>query len=94
MALQPDEKSEIEVEYGILGSAQKVGRDILVNDEQYCDQGLDIQEFSRLFSRIGLDDQSLINKVLFLIFDEDRSGDVDHKELAIGLEMMSNSTYE
>jgi Ca2+-binding EF-hand superfamily protein len=35
----------------------------------------------------------LINKV-FWIFDEDGSGDVDHKEMAIGLEMIGNSTYE
>ena len=57
------------------------------------DQGLDIEEFARLFNRIGLDDSTLINKV-FWIFDEDGSGDVDHKELAIGLEMLSQSTYQ
>ena len=57
------------------------------------DQGLDIEEFTRLFNRIGLDDTTLINKV-FWIFDEDGSGDVDHKELAIGLEMLSQSTYQ
>ena len=56
------------------------------------EQGLDIEEFGRLFNRIGLDDTTLINKV-FWIFDEDGSGDVDHKELAIGLEMLSQSTY-
>ena len=57
------------------------------------DQGLDITEFTRLFNRIGLDDQTLISKV-FWIFDEDGSGDVDHKEMAIGLEMIGKSTYE
>ena len=34
----------------------------------------------------------LIRK-LFWVFDEDGSGDVDHKELAIGLEMLKNTTY-
>ena len=48
---------------------------------------MDITEFTRLFNRIGLDDTTLIKKV-FWIFDEDGSGDVDHKELAIGLEMI------
>lgn len=64
------------------------------NDEEEEEEtDLDITEFTMLFNRIGIHDQTLINK-LFWIFDEDGSGDVNHQELAIGLEMMINSTYE
>jgi Ca2+-binding EF-hand superfamily protein len=56
------------------------------------EEGLDIEEFHRLFNIIGLDDSTLVNKV-FWIFDEDGSGDVDHKELAIGLEMLSKNSF-
>jgi len=28
------------------------------------------------------------------IFDEDGSGDVDHKELGVGLEILKNNTFE
>jgi len=57
-----------------------------------ADQDLDIEEFTRLLRKIGLDDDVLIKK-LFWVFDEDGSGDVDHKELAIGLEMLKSTTY-
>ena len=56
------------------------------------DQGLCLEEFIRLLRRVGIDDPELARK-LFWIFDEDGSGDVDHKELAVGLEMINNTTY-
>jgi Ca2+-binding EF-hand superfamily protein len=63
------------------------------DDDEEEEEGMDMLEFERLFKRIGIEDQSLIKKI-FWIFDEDGSGDVDHKEIAIGLEMMNNTTYE
>ena len=45
-----------------------------------------------LFQKVGIEDKELAIK-LFWIFDEDGSGDVDHKELAVGLEMINNTTY-
>ena len=52
------------------------------------------EEFGRLLAKVGLgDDQNLIDKI-FWIFDEDGSGDIDHKELGVGLELMKNNTFE
>lgn len=49
--------------------------------------GLKREEFQKLLSMIGLGhDKGLVDK-LFWIFDDDGNGEVDHKELAIGLEM-------
>ena len=56
------------------------------------EEGLSINEFILLFNKIGINDQTLIRKV-FWIFDEDGSGDVDHQELAVGLEMLNNTSY-
>ena len=43
---------------------------------------------------IGLGtDKNLIDK-LFWIFDDDGNGEVDHKELAVGLEMLKENTFE
>jgi Ca2+-binding EF-hand superfamily protein len=43
---------------------------------------------------IGLGtDRNLIEK-LFWIFDDDGNGEVDHKELAVGLEMLKENTFE
>jgi hypothetical protein len=53
---------------------------------------LNLEEFGRLFERIGVKDPTVIAKI-FWIFDEDGSGDVDHKEVAIGLEMVRPSPY-
>lgn len=42
---------------------------------------------------IGLGtDKNLIEK-LFWIFDDDGNGEVDHKELAVGLEMLKENTF-
>ena len=42
---------------------------------------------------IGLGtDKNLIDK-LFWIFDDDGNGEVDHKELAVGLEMLKENTF-
>lgn len=42
---------------------------------------------------IGLGtDRNLIDK-LFWIFDDDGNGEVDHKELAVGLEMLKENTF-
>lgn len=38
-------------------------------------------------------DKHLADKI-FWIFDEDGSGDVDHKELGVGLEILKNNTFE
>ena len=47
-----------------------------------------------LLSKVGLGhDKVLIDKI-FWIFDEDGSGDIDHKELGVGLELLKNNTFE
>eukprot|EP00347_Sterkiella_histriomuscorum_P010425 403376350 len=57
------------------------------------DKGLNRDEFARLLSMIGLGtDKNLIEK-LFWIFDDDGNGEVDHKELAVGLEMLKENTF-
>ena len=38
-------------------------------------------------------DKVLIDKI-FWIFDEDGSGDIDHRELGVGLEMLRNNTLD
>ena len=44
--------------------------------------------------KVGLGhDKVLIDKI-FWIFDEDGSGDIDHKELGVGLELLKNNTFE
>lgn len=53
---------------------------------------MNLEEFIELLRRVGIDDEPLAQK-LFWIFDEDGSGDVDHKELAVGLEMVNNTDY-
>jgi len=56
--------------------------------------GLNKEEFTKLLSKIGLGhDVNLVDK-LFWIFDEDGNGEVDHKELAIGLEFFQENTFE
>ncbi len=46
-----------------------------------------------LLSKVGLGhDKVLIDKI-FWIFDEDGSGDIDHKELGVGLELLKNNTF-
>lgn len=63
------------------------------NDDDDDDgEGLCLEEFISLLRRVGIDDPELAHK-LFWIFDEDGSGDVDHKELAVGLEMINSTTY-
>jgi Ca2+-binding EF-hand superfamily protein len=47
-----------------------------------------------LLSKVGLGhDKVLIDKI-FWIFDEDGSGDIDAKELGVGLELLKNNTFE
>ena len=47
-----------------------------------------------MLTKVGLgSDKVLIDKI-FWIFDEDGSGDVDHKELGVGLELLKNNTFE
>jgi len=47
-----------------------------------------------LMDKVGLgDDKQLIDK-LFWIYDEDASGKISHKEMAIALEMLKNNTFE
>ena len=51
------------------------------------------EEFDKLLAMIGLGtDKNLIDK-LFWIFDDDGNGEVDHKELAVGLEMLKENTF-
>ena len=58
------------------------------------DSDLNREEFGRLLEKVGLgEDQMLIDK-LFWVFDEDGSGNIGHKELAIGLEMLKDNTFE
>ena len=48
-------------------------------------------EFAEILGYVGLGgDKNLIDK-LFWIFDEDGSGDVDYKELVVGLEMFKET---
>jgi Ca2+-binding EF-hand superfamily protein len=54
---------------------------------------LNRDEFAKLLDMIGLGtDRNLIDK-LFWIFDDDGNGEVDHKELAVGLEMLKENTF-
>lgn len=56
-------------------------------------KGLNRTEFGKLLDMIGLGtDKNLIDK-LFWIFDDDGNGEVDHKELAVGLEMLKENTF-
>lgn len=56
-------------------------------------KGLNREEFAKLLGMIGLGtDRTLIEK-LFWIFDDDGNGEVDHKELAVGLEMLKENTF-
>ena len=56
-------------------------------------KGLNREEFAKLLDMIGLGtDKNLIDK-LFWIFDDDGNGEVDHKELAVGLEMLKENTF-
>lgn len=58
------------------------------------DSDLNREEFGRLLEKVGLgEDQMLIDK-LFWVFDEDGSGNIGHKELAIGLEMLKDNTFQ
>jgi EF-hand domain pair len=58
------------------------------------DTDLTREEFGLLLEKVGLgEDQMLIDK-LFWVFDEDGSGNIGHKELAIGLEMLKDNTFE
>lgn len=74
---------------GILNQANQT---ILKSKED--DSDLNREEFGRLLEKVGLgEDQMLIDK-LFWVFDEDGSGNIGHKELAIGLEMLKDNTFE
>jgi Ca2+-binding EF-hand superfamily protein len=58
------------------------------------DKGLNLKEFTKVLKENGItNDQELINK-LFWVFDEDGSGDIEYKELAFGLEMFRDSSFE
>jgi Ca2+-binding EF-hand superfamily protein len=49
---------------------------------------LNRKDFGKVMEKIGLGvDQNLIDK-LFWVFDNDGNGEVDHKELAVGFEML------
>ena len=51
------------------------------------------EQFSELLTQIGLGgDENLIEK-LFWVFDDDGNGEVDHKELGVGLEMLRKSSF-
>lgn len=66
------------------------GDDLITNEEP---KGLNRDEFAKLLDMIGLGtDKNLIDK-LFWIFDDDGNGEVDHKELAVGLEMLKENTF-
>ena len=43
---------------------------------------------------IGLGTDKILIEKLFWIFDDDGNGEVDHKELAVGLEMLKENTFE
>ena len=56
--------------------------------------GMNRKDFGELLSYVGLGaDENLADK-LFYIFDEDNSGDVDYKELIIGLETFKENTMD
>lgn len=57
-------------------------------------KGLNLKEFTSVMKENGItNDIDLINK-LFWVFDEDGSGDIEYKELAFGLEMFRESTFD
>lgn len=60
------------------------------------DWSLNREEFEKLLFKIGLGagtDKTMVDK-LFWIFDDDQNGEIDHKELAIGLELLSDIPFE
>lgn len=52
------------------------------------------EEFGRLLAKVGLGSDTVLIDKIFWIFDEDGSGDIDHKELGVGLELLKNNTFE
>jgi Ca2+-binding EF-hand superfamily protein len=57
-------------------------------------KGLNLKEFTSVMKENGItNDVDLINK-LFWVFDEDGSGDIEYKELAFGLEMFRESSFD
>ncbi len=55
---------------------------------------LNREEFGRLMEKVGLGEDIMLLDKLFWIFDEDGSGNIGHKELGIGLEMLKDNTFE
>eukprot|EP00347_Sterkiella_histriomuscorum_P002978 403366069 len=62
--------------------------------EQEEEIGLNREEFGRLLIKVGLGADTVLIDKIFWIFDEDGSGDIDHKELGVGLELLKNNTFE
>ena len=58
-------------------------------------KALNFKEFTYLMKEHGIthNDNEFLNK-LFWVFDEDESGDIEYKEMAFGLEMFRESTFE
>ena len=57
-------------------------------------EALTREEFGRLIGRISLGaDKNFIDK-LFWVFDEDGTGLVDHRELAVGIELLRENSFE
>jgi len=57
-------------------------------------QSLNVKEFQSVMEKIGLGgDQNLIDK-LFWVFDNDGNGEIDHKELIAGFEMLKQNSLE
>jgi Ca2+-binding EF-hand superfamily protein len=55
---------------------------------------LNREEFGRLMEKVGLGEDKMLIDKLFWVFDEDGSGNIGHKELGIGLEMLKDNTFE
>ena len=56
------------------------------------EEGINIKEFRLLLMKVGFkQNDDLINK-LFWIFDSDNSGDIDFKELGLGLETLKRNS--
>lgn len=58
------------------------------------DPDLNREEFGRLMEKVGLGEDKMLIDKLFWVFDEDGSGNIGHKELGIGLEMLKDNTFE
>lgn len=56
------------------------------------EEGINIKEFRLLLMKVGFKEKDDLIDKLFWIFDSDNSGDIDFKELGLGLEILKRNS--